>query len=191
MPRRIVCVDLESSGRSLELHDVTEVAWWNLADGTRGEFIPWHNRSEVLAGAEIEALRMTGYLDRIADRVPRFPDDSLESVGQLHTALEGATLLGSNPRFDAGFMNKMFEQFSHNPHELWFDKDPWHYRLLDISAYAMGILHLDEMPSLDELCHLLEVDQPDHTAAGDVTSTVHCFGALRAMRSSLAPQAAA
>ena len=62
---------------------------------------------------------------------------------------------------------------------------PWHYRLLDVEAYAMGVLGWDEMHGLATIAEALGVDQPDHTAATDVRVLRDCFYRLRDLRRTL------
>ena len=174
--RQIIVVDVETNGLDPQRHTVVEVAWRNLGTGAGGVFVPPHNTSDVLAGAEIKALQINRYIDRLAT-VER--DSKGESVYKLAEQLAGNTLAGSNPTFDAAFLTHMFRGQ--------YDEDMtfipvWHHRLLDLSAYAAGVLGLpfSELPGLAKVCELLEVELVDaHTAAGDVAATAECFDALR------------
>ncbi|MGH8008271.1 MAG: hypothetical protein ACREQ3_14845, partial [Candidatus Binatia bacterium] len=77
----------------------------------------------------------------------------------------------SNPSFDAAFLQKLLKDISLAcPIEF-----QWHHRLWDLSAYAAGVLHLDYLPGLADVCDLLNVSPPDHSAESDVTSTGNCF----------------
>lgn len=171
MTRQIIVVDVETTGLDHRFHDVVEVAWWNLSTGTRGAFIPMHSPSDVLSRAEIEALRVNRYLDRI----PGQPQDNNGDLGfALNEQLAGNTLAGSNPAFDAAFLVKLFKE---KPYED-FCGDPWHHRLLDLSAYAAGVLglHPGGLLGLAAVCDALDiVNRGPHTAAGDVDATGRCF----------------
>lgn len=184
MKRDIIVVDVETNGLSYERHQAVEVAWWNLTTDQRGRFVPPHNVAQVLSAADIEALVVNRYVERLAREVQDYPGHELH---RLHDQLlsydeddvdaeQGAaevrhTLAGSNPAFDAHFLAKLFAANDATDYE----PEPWHHRLWDLSAYAAGVLGLDELPGLARVCELLGVDAPDHTAEGDVTATGRCF----------------
>lgn len=163
--RNFVVVDCETNGLNPEIHQAVEIAWWNLTTDERGCYIPEHNVGRVLGLAEVKALQINRYIDRIADRVP--VNDFAES-SQLRDALRGSTLAGSNPSFDAAMLRK----------HLRLSTDLWHHRMWDLSAYAAGVLGLDELPGLAKVCELLDIEPGDHTAEADVLATGFCFKAL-------------
>lgn len=163
-PRPYVVVDVETNGLDYDVHVPVEVAWWNLGSGERGVFVPQHDVSTVLAFASIEALQINRYVDRLAQAEQ---DPGCQGQHKLRHQLDGAILAGSNPRFDAAMLRKLYD----GPEE------PWHYRLLDVGAYGAGVLRLDPaegIPGLWRLCELLDVTltpEEAHTAWGDVTAT--------------------
>lgn len=168
-PRQTVVVDLETNGLDYERHVAVEVAWWNLDTGMRGSFVPQHDVSQVLGRADIGALRINRYVDRLADAEQ---DHEGLQLLELIRQLDGNTLAGANPRFDAHMLRK-----------LW-GAEPWHYRLLDVSAYGAGVLRLppeDGVPGLWDLCRLLGIEQEGdvHAAAGGVTAAGECLIELR------------
>lgn len=166
-------VDTETTGRDHSRHLCVEVAWWDLTTGHRGHFVPMHGVSTALAGAELEALRINGYIDRIT----LLPQD-LDGDGprRLAEALDGNTLAGANPAFDSEFLRQVFDVYE--PMRL-FAYPEWHYRMWDLEAYAAGALGLDYVPGVREVCELLGLDvRPDHTAEGDVTAEGLCFQEL-------------
>lgn len=168
-PLQIV-VDVESNGLNPERHQVVEVAYWNLATDERDVFVPVHNRRMVMHDGEIEAFRVNGYLDRIVDRMLD-KHESRRRVWALHGQLDGATLIGSNPAFDAAMLTRLFKTEELPP--------PWHHRLWDVSAYAAGVLGLDELPGLAKVCDLLDIEPGDHSAEADVQATGLCFRELQ------------
>lgn len=171
MNRPIVVVDVETNGLTRAHHQVVEVAWWNLDTNHRGVFVPRHNQRMVLHDAELEALRINRYIDRIAERM--LDQHATEpAVSCLWAELEGATLAGSNPAFDAGMLADLFERWE-------MPQPAWHHRLWDLSAYAAGVLGLDELPGLAKVCELLGVTPGDHSAAEDVRAAGECFLRLR------------
>lgn len=174
--RQIVVVDTETNGLDPDRHQAVEVAWWNLDTGERGVFIPQHNVSMVLHDADVRALQINRYVDRIAGQKQ---DNGRETVG-LFQQLDGNTLAGSNPAFDAAMLRKVFagtRRGADPPGVV-----PWHHRMWDLSAYAAGVLGLEELPGLAKVCELLEIEPGDHTAEADVTACGLCFKKLRAMR---------
>lgn len=205
--RHTIVVDCEMNGLDHRIHEAVECAWWNLDTSERGVFIPRHNVSKVLKHAQIEALQINRYVDRLADQ----PQDTGEAAVTLWEQLSGrtaewraqrspfpfvqvleahvarqrgeepppgppdpvpATMLGSNPRIDALMLEKVFRRVGRAP-------DPMHHRLLDISAYAMGVLGLDYCPGLFDLCERLGVEPGDHSAEADVTATGVAYLKLR------------
>lgn len=170
--RPIVVVDVETTGLHPEYHHVIEVAWWNLDTDEHGEFIPRHEWADIARSAQPEALRINRYLDRIHGK-PQ--DEDKTELRRLVEQLNGARMAGSNPRFDYAFLAPLIDRHYDNVGVF----EP-HHRLLDLSAYAAGVMHMDphEMPGLAKVCDLLQVDPPDHSAAGDVRATGECLKAL-------------
>lgn len=175
MARQIVVVDVETNGLDETRHEAVEVAGINLATGESNRFIPPHEVSAVLQAADIQALRVNRYLDRI----PGQSEDELGADGlQLAEQLQDNILAGATPSFDAMFLRKMYRWYEETDRSF---LPLWHHRLLDLSAYAAGVLGLDphELPGLAAVCERLGVTnyQP-HTATGDVRATAECFRRL-------------
>lgn len=151
-----------------------EAGWWDLDDPDEAitSFVPNHNRTWVRAYGDPESLMVNRYLERLVDA----EQDDGTAVKELHTRLAGNCLAGSNPAFDVKFLRPLFASYGLNP-------EPWHHQLRDLSAYAAGKLgiHPREQPSLAKVCEFLDVEPPDHTAAGDVLATGRCFKALVTM----------
>lgn len=183
-PRQLIVVDVETNGLDLERHQAIEVAWWNLTTNERGYFIPRHDVHEVLATAELEALRINRYIERIAGLLPMDDGRQADELwGQFVPTGIGDpdgvrhTLVGCNPRFDAAMVTKVFVR---SPVTEFLEPEPWHHRLWDLSTYAAGVLGLDELPGLSTICELLGIEPGDHTAEADVTATALCFRVLQA-----------
>jgi DNA polymerase III epsilon subunit-like protein len=177
MSRHVIVVDVETTGLFVERDAVVEVAWHNLTTNESGVFVPPHKPVE-LGNADLKALQMNRYVDRLAlaDR------DRGDAAWELAEQLEGNTLAGSNPAFDAAFLNAMFTR-QYSDDEL--AETTWHHRLLDLSAYAAGVLGLPptELPGLAKVCELLDVtNAAPHTAMGDVQATAECFRKLMAVK---------
>ncbi|WP_116051914.1 exonuclease domain-containing protein [Amycolatopsis palatopharyngis] len=172
MSRQIVVVDVESTGLDFALHVPVEIAWMNLTTGEWGCFVPHHTDLD-LRTAEAKALEVNDYRERLA----HLPRDKGQRLGELHEQLLGNTLAGSNPRFDSLMLRVAFTRQWLSPLE------PWHHRLLDLSAYAAGVLGIppSELPGLAAVCALLAVENTaPHTAMGDVEATAECFRRLEA-----------
>lgn len=175
--RQIVVVDVETTGLDPERHIAVEVAWWNLSTDEFGSFVPPHPLGVALAG-DLEALRTNRYVDRLADAVQ---DTSGHAAGYLWDKLHENTLAGCNPAFDAAFLRKMFREAYDGQRDVVPGPPDWHHRLLDLSAYAAGVLGIPvtELPGLAAVCERLGVPHVEaHTAHGDVAATVACFRAL-------------
>lgn len=168
--RRIVVVDVETTG--LRPIDVcVEVAWWDLTTDERDQFVPAHDMEWVAENGQPDALELNGYAHRIATAVM----DDGAALLRLQHALRGQRLAGANPAFDAGHLTRLFTAAGLHP-------APWHHRLLDLSAYAAGVLGLDpsDPPGCAGVCDLLGIPAGDHTAAADVEATGLAFKALMA-----------
>lgn len=180
--RHIVVVDCESTG--LRDEDVAvEIAWHDLATGERGSFVPRHDRAWVLEFAEPRALEINGYRERLVDAEQ---DDGTQARA-LYALLDGNVLAGSNPTADAEWLEHVFVEAvdlatvdpqSRRPAPF----RPWHHRMLDLSAYAAGVLSADPaaLPGLWDVCQALGVGtEPDvHSATAGVAVTVACLEAL-------------
>lgn len=174
--RQVIVVDVETTGLDPERHVVVEVAWHNLDTNDHGYFVPPHTPNAVLAGAEIKALQVNGYINRIADAEQ---DLDGKCAFTLAEQLQGNTLAGSNPAFDAAFLAEMFAEYPVT--EVYVPT--WHHRLLDLAAYAAGVLGLppSELPGLATVCELLDVEnEAPHTAEGDCAATAKCLRHLMA-----------
>lgn len=176
--RQIVVVDVETTGLDPDRHIAVEVAWWNLGTDEYGVFVPPHSWRDALAGADLAALRTNRYVDRLADAEQ---DTSGAAARVLWEQLEGNTFAGCNPAFDARFVREMYRKVYAEHLDLRADPPEWHHRLLDLSAYAAGVLGLPatELPGLAAVCERLGVGHANaHTAQGDVAATMWCFRAL-------------
>lgn len=173
--RKLICVDTETNGLLPQRHIGVEIAWWDLSTGERGEFIPVHNVAQTLAAADLRALQLNRYIDRIAC-APQ--DTSYKGAMKLADLLHGNSIVGANPGFDEWVLRKMYADSEHVTGEM-FALPEWHHRKWDVETYAAAVLGLDYLPGLVKVCELLAVDPPDHTAQGDVTATGLCFLELR------------
>lgn len=182
----LVFLDTETTGLELH-HDIWEIAF-AIGDGE----IESHILPHSLKNADPVALELNGYWDR-------FPDGArAKDVGidlELRQMLEGATIVGANPGFDAIRL------------QLRWQAQPWHHRMIDISSMAVAVFGFmqktitgpdgNEMsislpPGLIDVaveCRRFgEVPEPDHTAAGDVATLRACYRILEGLRPTNYPQ---
>jgi DNA polymerase-3 subunit epsilon len=166
--RDLIVCDLETTGLNTAQHWPLEVAAINILTGEELHFVPFIPAS-ALGGADPQALQVNRYYERGTwkEMLPDL-DANRRSYDLLRDMLQGNTLGGSNPRFDAAILQR-------------FVGEPWHYRLADLSAYAAGALGVlpGDLPGLDNVCHLLGVTNEDpHSALGDARATAECFRRL-------------
>ena len=157
----LVFLDTETTGLDPDRHEVWEIAY-AVNDGPIKSAIVKHS----LTTPDPKALAMNGYLDRALDAKP---DVTFENG--LRATLEGATIVGANPAFDAAFLRARW------------GCAPWHHRLWDVEAFAAGVHRLTSVPGLASIAAVLrdyghEIPEPDHTAAGDVATLRASFHAL-------------
>lgn len=137
-----------------------------------------------LVRADAAALDIGGFWDRHPDPygLAYWVNDQEQPIGKgaargVHHALRGATLVGANPAFDARILSRWLGACG-------LPRKPWHYRLLDIEAYAAGALGWDEPRSLSAVCEALGVvNGAPHTAMGDARAVRDCCDAIRARQS--------
>lgn len=66
--------------------------------------------------------------------------------------------------------------------------DPDRHEIWEIvESFAAGVLNLDHVPSLSEICERLDIAPGDHTAAGDVRAVRDAHQTLRTLRGGLGP----
>lgn len=167
---KIVCLDTETGGLDPRQHQVIEVAW-QVFDGD--DMVSQLRLPHYPHLVSPEAAAINNYYGRNLQDPSTWAGEA--DLAYLEDVLDGATLLGANPAFDAEFMAQVFPN------------RPWHYRLLDIESMAHATLLLKESWGLAKIAEYLrteskgfyEIPEPDHTAAGDVRTTVAVYRALR------------
>lgn len=171
----VIVLDLETTGLNTNAR-ITEVAAMDLDDAKqRAYFVPHH--TAFYPERDGEGLAISRYFERGVYKNMLTQAGTAKHYAELHNMLLGNTMAGSNPRFDANLLAQVFRNMG-------LDPEPWHHRLLDLSAYAAGALGLSltELPGLAKVCELLRVPNPDeHSAMGDVLATRACFMRLDEM----------
>lgn len=130
-PRILAFGDCETTGLDPFLHDPWEIAVILRHDGHDDEHI--FRIEPDLTNADPEALRMNRYYERTSDPAWKW-DDREDAARRLHTLLDGAVLIGSNPAFDAEMLTHLLGRYFDQPR-------PWHYRTIDVVTLAAGSLY--------------------------------------------------
>ena len=189
--RELIVVDVETTGLDVDKHWVLEVAAINVLTGDELYFVPALPVG-ALDTADGKALKINGYFEREGFQHRREADASEGCRNKLWDWLDGNTLAGSNPTFDAAMLNRHQEwnAATSSPVPLRGERptgrrlSPWHHRLADLSAYAAGALGIraTALPGLDVVCRSLKVENADpHSALGDARATADCFRKLANM----------
>lgn len=153
----LIYLDCETTGLDPDRHEIWEIAWAVDNGPIRSAIVP-----HTLRHADPEALRIGGHERCVCHR-----DIDHLAENALRDALDGHTLAGANPAFDAAFLRVRWGQ------------TPWRYRLLDVEAYAMGAMGWEEPRGLKDIAFQLDITPGDHTAAGDVACVRECYRALQ------------
>lgn len=178
MTRQLIVVDVETTGLDPEDHWAIEVAAVNVDTNEKLYFVPALPVG-ALDNADGAALKINGYFARDVYKHRLDTAQSANFWRQLWDWLDGNTLGGSNPTFDAAMLNKAALWATQGREQL--SPSPWHHRLADLSAYAAGALGISPigLPGLDSLCKTLGVENLDpHAAMADAIATAECFRTL-------------
>lgn len=184
--RQVVVVDLETTGLGPDAV-ILEVAAFNMETCEEFYFVP-HVTHEQLGAADPDALGINRYYERGVYKNRLDEEATRGRYEYLRGMLTGNTFAGSNPTFDTRLLAAAKWHRTADYVAFGMDRsvrafgEPWHHRLLDLSAYAAGVLALplEELPGLHKVCELLSItNQEEHSAMGDVRATAKCFEKLR------------
>lgn len=167
MKGSLVFLDTETTGLNPWIHEIVEVAY-AVDDGPVIRIELPHD----LERAEEKALEVNRYHERNLSEEGE--TDWQEKSAAMEIALREATLVGANPAFDAGFLRT------------WYGFTNWHYRLLDVEAFAAGAFGWRVPVSLKDTATTLrdlgfEIPAPDHSAVADVETTRAIYRACLGM----------
>lgn len=175
---RHIVVDFETTGTDHQVHQVTEVAWYDLETNRNGVFIPAH----TLDGADPVALKISQYDERIKGK----PQDDGTLLAEFHARMGGdgvkTSLWAANPSFEVRFLMGLFTRNGLDPH-------PFHYRPFDLEEGAYWLLpHLfkvGEKPGLKQIAQVFGIDFGHHDAMEDVEASVQVIRRLHQIRRTL------
>lgn len=185
---KLVFVDTETTGLDSGRHEIWELAAIVRGDDGDREYA-WQIRPS-LKTADPAGLRVGRYCERCtitgqpvdAAVTLAHPEhrDSWSGWGhhvaeQLAPLLDGATLVGAVPDFDARFLTRFLRT-----HE---QAATWHYHLVDVETLAAGALRMPPPWGFDDLLAAfgLVYDEADrHTALGDARMVRDLYDAVLA-----------
>ncbi len=144
-------------------------------------FVPDHPRS-VIAEADPEALAVNRYFERRLFDGMSSAAETARQIDVLIKQLDGATLVGANPAYDAAVLWRYLSTFG--PARL--TAAPWHFRLFDVEVATRVALGLDYTPGLSRCLDLLDLGpispSMTHTALGDGFAALDVFHELEQRR---------
>jgi hypothetical protein len=171
----VLCfIDTETTGLDARIHQPYEVSWWR--EDEDEPHTSW--LTHTLEYADGQALRVGRYWDRGAHNAQAGGYLQIIRPQTLGTCLEGVTLVGSNPAFDAAILTR------------YIGAPVWHHRLINVAEGAMWVFNWERPKGLADVaaeCRSrgYEIPEPDHTAEGDVRATRAVYEALRSERARL------
>ncbi len=195
---KIVSVDVETTGLIPGVHEVWEIGIVPV-DSSR-EHLYYQFQPTSLKTSEAAALQIGGFYDRfdwIGD--PHFARDMLvegvikdedegtekpsghkavtgaaEACWRIAKELEGATIMGLNPHFDAEHLEVLLNTFGHAP--------TWSHRFLDLGSYAAGAWRSKNTLSGKAVVDRMEahgiVNDAVHNAYADAKWNVDAYQAI-------------
>lgn len=176
-PARWAVVDTETSslGSGREMLECAVILLdANLATVEEHEFVPHHDIREVMRSADPKALSVNRYFERALYDEKLSPSEDARAARIVLDALDGVTIVGANPHFDANTIKNWLARHRYPP--------KWRWRFDDIESATAALLALDDVPSLRDCADHWGVDRdPEqaHTALGDARVTADIFRAIR------------
>lgn len=179
--RKLIVVDLETTGLIKGFHSILEVAAVDADSGKQLHFVPC-----VLPGtfdnAEGQAMKTNRYFERGVYEDRLNSDQTIAMYGKLQEMLRGNTFAGMNPKFDWEFLEKDPFLTAYGPI---LSSDEWHYAPADLGMYACAFLGLDPAacPHLSGPDGILDrmgvANDCEHGALGDACAATNAFNKIR------------
>ncbi len=186
----LVFLDTETTGLDREHHRIWEIGAVVRTDHDDVDY-QWMIRPE-LRGADPNGLRIGRYYERMGRVRSSYPVGSgwriehPEEIGaytsdqiatELALLLDGVTLVGAVPDFDAEMLRRFLRRNG--------QAATWHYHLVDVETLAAGALRQAPPWGFDDLLAKfgLVYDEADrHTALGDARMVRDLYDAVLAYR---------
>jgi hypothetical protein len=172
-----VVVSIKATGPDPLVHIPVEVAWWDLSTGDRGRFIPPHDPRQALAACDLETVDLIDYIPRLANG--RQDTDGHEAR-RLADVLSGAVLVTITPNSDEHLLRRMYLHYLNNFEVHQALTLPVWQQVLDIGAYAAGVLGLSGVPDIGTICRAtgtpleaVQTAETDVDALGRATLRLH------------------
>ena len=161
-------IDTETTGLDARIHQPIEVCVWREDEDEPNTLRLPH----TLDFAENAALRIGRYFERGFHPEGEWTNGGTDQAHYLARTLHGATLVGSNPAFDAAMLTRFI------------GAPVWHHRLINVAEGAMWLFGWDRPKGLADVSAQLrdlghDIPEPDHTAEQDVRVTRAVYYALR------------
>lgn len=184
----LVFLDTETTGLDSDRHELWEIAAIVRWPGELDVEYLWQIRPS-LKTADPSGLRISRYYERIVipaglpgiARALVHPNKDLASVWHeaprvaqdLAPVLDGATIVGAVPDFDARFLTRFLRRHHQAP--------TWHYHLVDVETLAAGRLCKAPPWGFDDLLAaygLRYAEEDRHTALGDARMVRDLYDAV-------------
>lgn len=173
----VAFIDCETTGLDSARHEMWELAIILRRSKDDVEYL-WQFRTD-LSTADPAALRIGRYYERyrVQDLIGTFGVEAMQLSGpgagpggtggrqedtaaQIAWLLDGATLVGAVPSFDAAFLDRWLRRHGQCP--------TWHHRLRCVETLTAGHLRNPAIGGLKDCCSALGIVQEgEHTALGD------------------------
>lgn len=140
-------------------------------------FVPHHPRT-IVHEAEPVALAVNRYYERRLFEQMSDAPETARQIDALIRQLDGATIVGANPAYDAAILWRYLSTFAD------LTSPPWHFRLYDVEVATRAHLGLEYTPSLAQcldLYHLGTIEGA-HTPIGDAFAALDVFHAIESSR---------
>ena len=171
--RQLVVVDVHTTGRSYEAHEVFELAAIDVASGRVWDLVLPLTARE-LERADPTFLQLSGYHRRQLARKAHQDLPAIDTeLAALGDALAGNTLGGADPEIHAAFLSKVFHRRG--------IRARWHHLPADIAALTAGAhgISATNIPRLEVCCELWNVQLAEFPSAIERAQAVaDCFAAF-------------
>lgn len=176
-PRPLAFIDCETTGLEPDRHEMWELAVILRAPGKDPVEGTWQLPVDLVT-ADPTSLQINHFYERYDAEMN---DTPRLAAREIATMLDGATLIGSIPSFDAAFVDRFLRRNGSAP--------SWHYRLLCVESLAAGRLGLRPPWDTNEMGARLGCPKDpatQHTAMGDARWAMKVFDAVYASTPALA-----